>query len=430
MKFQDIAYIVGALLLTQTLAVPLGTEEQLTLEDLRSEITQIYQSFPGNLDGQVCSLCVGLSTEGLEQLLNIILNFGIIRSCGEVCEALADKTGSQILGVACNFACDFVGVKYFVEAARKADLDPIYYCELMDLCPINDKGDAKFTNLVVTPPSGPQGLFNIDIGYSSVNGTGTGQLDVFIYTVDGVPIGHSFLLEAQEPGSYDGNIQLNAVPDPNCDPVAEICERWLPGQYTVETTICNGECGSKHPHSQIYDTANTTFEITATSPSVARAVVLDGADWDDEYSLDDLEPSSINAYIDDEALDLFPSSNDADDDFYSNWPLDYDESDDVQSAIVDTDVDDSSVYSSWLYNNAGEDQYYMEEDDFDIELNEEERDEAHGDSIGDLVEVLDIIRRIVQIFQSELPYLLKDGESGHQMFGYDEANINPNYQIE
>ncbi|KAL5009096.1 hypothetical protein ScPMuIL_014677 [Solemya velum] len=100
---------------------------------------------------------------------------------------------------------------------------------------------------------------------------------------------------------------VNAELNPNCDPVFGICEKWLPGQYTVKATICRRACGSKHPYGQIYDTANTTFEITATSPSVARAVVLDGADWDDEYSLYDLEPSSISA------LDLFSSSNDADD---------------------------------------------------------------------------------------------------------------------
>jgi len=26
--------------------------------------------------------------------------------------------------------------------------------------------------------------------------------------------------------------------------------------------ICNGECGSKHPHSQIYDMKSVTFEVS------------------------------------------------------------------------------------------------------------------------------------------------------------------------
>ncbi|KAL5009318.1 hypothetical protein ScPMuIL_014899 [Solemya velum] len=79
------------------------------------------------------------------------------------------------------------------------------------------------------------GLFIIDIEYSSENGTGTGELAVAIHTVDGIPVGTSFLLEAQEPGTYNDSIQLKAVPDPDCDPTHDICEEWLPSQYTVKT---------------------------------------------------------------------------------------------------------------------------------------------------------------------------------------------------
>ena len=39
----------------------------------------------------------------------------------------------------------------------RADLDPIYYCELLDVCAINDSGDAKITDASVMAKSGPQG---------------------------------------------------------------------------------------------------------------------------------------------------------------------------------------------------------------------------------------------------------------------------------
>jgi len=39
----------------------------------------------------------------------------------------------------------------------RADLDPIYFCEELKVCPIFDNGDAKITTLTVTPKSGPQG---------------------------------------------------------------------------------------------------------------------------------------------------------------------------------------------------------------------------------------------------------------------------------
>lgn len=41
----------------------------------------------------------------------------------------------------------------------------------------------------------------------------------------------------------------------------EDCEMWLAGTYNVTVMICNGECGSKHPHSAIYDTARGNFTL-------------------------------------------------------------------------------------------------------------------------------------------------------------------------
>ena len=37
----------------------------------------------------------------------------------------------------------------------RADLDPIYLCELLTACKVNDNGDAMITKLSVNPPSGP-----------------------------------------------------------------------------------------------------------------------------------------------------------------------------------------------------------------------------------------------------------------------------------
>jgi len=50
-------------------------------------------------------------------------------------------------------------VLYFILSCldHSADLDPIYYCELLDQCEINDNGDATITNATAIPKSGPQG---------------------------------------------------------------------------------------------------------------------------------------------------------------------------------------------------------------------------------------------------------------------------------
>lgn len=39
----------------------------------------------------------------------------------------------------------------------RADLDPIYYCELLKVCAVNDQSDVKITKLAVSPTSGPVG---------------------------------------------------------------------------------------------------------------------------------------------------------------------------------------------------------------------------------------------------------------------------------
>ncbi|CAF3239149.1 unnamed protein product, partial [Rotaria sp. Silwood2] len=64
-----------------------------------------------------------------------------------------------------------------------------------------------------------------------------------------------------KPGRYAERITVDASPDPTCDPGTEECEQWYPGVYNVTVMVCNGECGSHHPHSQIYDMVKGSFRI-------------------------------------------------------------------------------------------------------------------------------------------------------------------------
>lgn len=43
--------------------------------------------------------------------------------------------------------------------------------------------------------------------------------------------------------------------------IVDPCEEWLSGMYNVTVMICNGECNSHHPHSQVYDTIKNSFQI-------------------------------------------------------------------------------------------------------------------------------------------------------------------------
>lgn len=151
----------------------------------------------------------------------------------------------------------------------RADLDPIYYCELLKTCPIKDDGDATINSLTVVPNQVPRGLilyvvkfchngvlligstFAIKFTFTTQKGTGTGEIDIIIHTQDGVPLGKSFnkhqqcvfisllsgenlLIEPLQPGTYNSTASVDAKPDPNCDPTQNICENWSPGNYSVE----------------------------------------------------------------------------------------------------------------------------------------------------------------------------------------------------
>ncbi|CAF0759811.1 unnamed protein product [Adineta steineri] len=211
----------------------------------------------------LCPACIDIADRSINVLLELILDTGIIGSCSALCQALGQKTGSAILATVCDLVCDVVGIDEFIKMIDKADIDPIWYCEIAKMCPINDHGDAKFTKFTIAPASGPKGTtFTFDFAYTSVNGTGTGELDIDIQCPDKIPIGTGFLLEASKAGTYGQKVTVKAEPDPHCDPTQEMCEEWLPGTYNVTIQVCNGECGSKHPHSAIYDTVKGSFVLT------------------------------------------------------------------------------------------------------------------------------------------------------------------------
>ena len=210
-----------------------------------------------------CTTCISFGQSSIQELINIILNVGVVGSCTKLCQALAEKVGSQIVGVGCTILCGFVGVREFVKLVQKADLDPFYLCELLRICPTFDGGDAELVNVTVTPREGPQGTqFRVNVKFATVNGTGIGETMIDVHTVDKLPIGGSQMTTAQKPGTYAFAWNVKAQPDPNCDPTQGFCEKWLPGNYTADVSLCYGECGSKHPHSQVYFEGTGSFAIT------------------------------------------------------------------------------------------------------------------------------------------------------------------------
>jgi len=48
-----------------------------------------------------------------------ILEGGVVGTCGALCNALAQKTGSGTLGAVCDILCDYVGIEEFMNLIQK-----------------------------------------------------------------------------------------------------------------------------------------------------------------------------------------------------------------------------------------------------------------------------------------------------------------------
>ena len=80
--------------------------------------------------------------------------------------------------------------------------------------------------------------FHLELLFQTMNGTGTGEIDLEIDTADEIPVGENELEEPLAPGAYNVTWTVAAKPDPNCDPTQQLCEQWIPGKYTANVGTC------------------------------------------------------------------------------------------------------------------------------------------------------------------------------------------------
>lgn len=199
----------------------------------------------------LCSPCVQIGSQGINILLNEILNAGVVGGCNKLCSAL--PKGKTV----CDIACAAIGIKAFIGILNHTDLDPIYFCEEIKACPAGkDNAAGSVDGTEVSPAAGPAGTtFAMELDFSVVNATGVGEIRI---AVDGPnQVGQSFLNTGFEPGSYKTNVTLQTKSDPSADPPVV----WSPGTYNYAFEVCQGECGSKHPHSKVFGKTTGSFVI-------------------------------------------------------------------------------------------------------------------------------------------------------------------------
>lgn len=207
--------------------------------------------------GNKASLCLGCNSfinAGINQLLNTILQSGIIGGCSELCsKAFPTEKSEQSI---CNLVCDSVGVMTFMKLVKQfqGDLDSIYFCQLAHVCPVREGSKARLDSISVSPQVGHQGTpFEIDVVFTVLNQTSTGELQIQISPPKSTTIMDGSIDEGFAPGQYSVKFQLDTHPTEQ--------ESFESGLYQVQFLACDGECGSKFPHTALLFTGLTNFTI-------------------------------------------------------------------------------------------------------------------------------------------------------------------------
>eukprot|EP01130_Rhizamoeba_saxonica_P002328 TRINITY_DN12154_c0_g1_i1.p1 TRINITY_DN12154_c0_g1~~TRINITY_DN12154_c0_g1_i1.p1 ORF type:complete len:235 (+),score=62.95 TRINITY_DN12154_c0_g1_i1:51-755(+) len=200
-----------------------------------------------------CKLCISFVSQSISDLLQIIVNGGILGTCGALCSQLPNSLEQTV----CNLMCDYVGIEGFIKLLDEVDPDPIYICEEITVCPINDKAAGNVSSVAVNPESGHQGAtFDILVMYEVIKTIGTGQLviDITPPQGSGEPFGAAELLIQAAPGRYGVKLELEAKPSQQ--------QPFSPGTYNIQVGLCEGTCGSKHPHTHLLGMGTGSFQIT------------------------------------------------------------------------------------------------------------------------------------------------------------------------
>lgn len=225
-----------------------------------------HSTFGMDSTASLCNPCFQLAGQGINSLLNIILNEGVVGGCTKLCAAAIPAGGA--VAAACELVCAGVGADVFIKAIQNVDLDPIYFCEVIRACPAAP--DDAYLELVHASAEPAVVLHGGDISLAVelnvTNDTGVGEFSI---SIDGpgtaTPLSQGFFLKAGVPaGDQMLTVSLSLKDGQDSQGFPATFE---PGLYNFTFHVCQGECGSKHPHSKDFGRIGGVFNMTAEAPS-------------------------------------------------------------------------------------------------------------------------------------------------------------------
>lgn len=197
----------------------------------------------------VCPPCVSFADTSLDALYADVTGNVIPNSCADLCGILGQNLASQV----CGFFCLDVGLSQFIKFIKQAKPDPIYFCELLDACPVVDGGAANITTTYIIPSTGPQyTTFNIQTLFQVSKPTGTGQIKLTLKPPGtSVPVTQAYLNEGFEIGAF--SVKFQVATD----------SLYPAGNYTGTVAVCSGTCGADSPNSAVLSATNIKFTLTS-----------------------------------------------------------------------------------------------------------------------------------------------------------------------
>eukprot|EP00929_Paragymnodinium_shiwhaense_P123547 TRINITY_DN9753_c3_g1_i1.p1 TRINITY_DN9753_c3_g1~~TRINITY_DN9753_c3_g1_i1.p1 ORF type:complete len:333 (-),score=43.46 TRINITY_DN9753_c3_g1_i1:653-1651(-) len=204
----------------------------------------------------LCSSCISLMYSSMEELIHYAFDVGVDEGCGRMCDHLAGKSERA----ACDVVCSSVGLGVFVKALKHADPDPIYVCETLRECRAGpDDASMLLKEAAATPSSvGPRRRVTVSLHIDVLEASGVGEILFSVHGPLSRMLSDTILLPD---GLSSGKQTLYVSFEVKNDMHKEIPVVWVPGPHTFTFEVCQGKCGSEHPHSKSFGTLTGEFTV-------------------------------------------------------------------------------------------------------------------------------------------------------------------------